>query len=192
MDTNQGDVTVALVHGAFADSASWADAISELHATGISSVAISNPLRGLTHDVAAHPPTLLGRALKPRTYPNGAEPAPELYIEQAAFHQVFAGDLPASRVAPMSVSQRPVAAGAFTESLTGEPAWKSLPSWFVIATADNAIHPDSQRANAERMNATVVEIAGSHAVTVSNPADVAAVITAAVATARATEELVSS
>jgi pimeloyl-ACP methyl ester carboxylesterase len=62
-----------------------------------------------------------------------------------------------------------------------EPAWKKLPSWFAVATADHAIHPDSQRAAAKRLGATTIEVdGGSHAIAVSRPDEVAGLIVAAV------------
>jgi pimeloyl-ACP methyl ester carboxylesterase len=62
-----------------------------------------------------------------------------------------------------------------------EPAWRSKPSWYLVATDDRMIPPPAQRAMAERAGATVTETPGSHAVYVSNPAAVAAVIAQAAA-----------
>ena len=58
----------------------------------------------------------------------------------------------------------------------GIPAWKSLPSWFLVATNDQAIPPDAERSFAKRMGATTVEIASSHVAMVSHPDDVVALI----------------
>jgi pimeloyl-ACP methyl ester carboxylesterase len=58
----------------------------------------------------------------------------------------------------------------------GVPAWKSLPSWFLVATDDQAIPPDAERSFAQRMGATTVEIASSHVAMVSHPDDVVALI----------------
>jgi pimeloyl-ACP methyl ester carboxylesterase len=80
----------------------------------------------------------------------------------------------------MALTQRPVSLDAFTTEVTGTPAWKNLPSWAVVATSDHAIHPDAERDMAKRAGAETVEINGSHAVAVSQPAAVADVILRAV------------
>ncbi|RFA19823.1 hypothetical protein B7R25_10985 [Subtercola boreus] len=123
--------------------------------------------------IAAYPPTLLGSSLITRTFPAAGGSSPEVFIDESSFHAVFAADLTDTQVSSMAVSQRPIAAGAFAEPLTGIPAWKEVPSWFIVATEDRAIDPDSQRAVATRIGATRVEIQASHAVAVSNPARVA-------------------
>ena len=81
-----------------------------------------------------------------------------------------------------SSTQRPVSLDAFTTTVTGTPAWKTLPSWAIIATADQAIHPDAERDMAKRAGSTITEIDASHAVPATHPADVAKVIVRAVRT----------
>jgi pimeloyl-ACP methyl ester carboxylesterase len=130
--------------------------------------------------VESFPPVELGTSVVPQQFPDGEGADTELTIRRDAFPSVFAADLPAEFTATAAVSQRPIAARALSEPLAVEPAWKSLPSWFVVATADNAIHPDSQRAAAERLGATTVEVDASHAVAVSRPDEVASLILAAV------------
>jgi len=71
--------------------------------------------------------------------------------------------------------QQPLAASAFG-TVMGEPAWKSLPSWYLVATKDHAIPPDAERSFAKRMKATTVEIPSSHVAMVSHPDDVAKLI----------------
>jgi pimeloyl-ACP methyl ester carboxylesterase len=61
----------------------------------------------------------------------------------------------------------------------GEPAWKSLPSWYLVATDDEALPPDAERLFAKRMGATVVEVPSSHLAMVSHPGDVAKLAEAA-------------
>ena len=61
----------------------------------------------------------------------------------------------------------------------GVPAWKSLPSWYLVATGDEAIPPDAERLFASRMGATVVEVASNHVAMVSHPDDVAKLIATA-------------
>jgi pimeloyl-ACP methyl ester carboxylesterase len=130
--------------------------------------------------VESFPPVDLGTSLVQQTFPDGESAEVELTIRRDAFASVFAADLPADFTATAAASQRPIAARALGEPLAVEPAWKALPSWFLVATADNAIHPDSQRAAAKRLDATTVEVDASHAVAVSRPDEVANLILAAV------------
>ena len=125
--------------------------------------------------------SLLGPALRPAQYPTGggAEPGAEFYIDPASFHEVFCADLPAEQAAVMAVSQRPGADVGFGEP-TQNPAWKTLPSWAVVGTADNAIGPTGVRLMAQRSGAEVTEIDASHVVMMSQPQAVADVILAAV------------
>ena len=135
--------------------------------------------------LAGFPEPLLNTSMTPRNYPVGAGgSAPELYIEKDKFAAVFAADLPAEQLAVLAVSQRPLSAPGFVEPLTVEPAWRTLPSWFLVTSQDNAIDPASQRAAAERMGATIVEVPASHAVALSQPVAVAGVILDAVAAIR--------
>lgn len=131
--------------------------------------------------VAGFPEVELGTALVPRQFPIAGGTDTEFTIQRDKFAGVFAADLPAEFTATAAVSQRPVAQGALGEPLGVEPAWKTLPSWFAVATADNAIHPDSQRAAAKRLGSTTIEVdGGSHAIAVSRPDEVAGLIVAAV------------
>jgi hypothetical protein len=92
----------------------------------------------------------------------------------------FAADLPAEQAAVMAATQRPAAEGAFSES-AGVPAWKSLPSWAVVATGDKAAGTDVIRAMAQRAGATITEVEGSHVIMISQPQVVTDVILTAVA-----------
>jgi pimeloyl-ACP methyl ester carboxylesterase len=130
--------------------------------------------------------SILGTAQVPLQYPaaDGADKAVELAIDPEKFREAFAADLPAKQTAVMAATQRPVAQLAFTEP-SGPPAWKSLPSWTVLATADKAAGTDVIRSMAERAGATITEADGSHVIMVSQPAIVAEVIkTAAAAVGR--------
>jgi pimeloyl-ACP methyl ester carboxylesterase len=119
--------------------------------------------------------------LKQWTYPvEGGDPAIEVTIAADAFPSVFAADVAPDVTQVLAVSQRPLAAAAFDEKATAA-AWKTKPSWALVAGADQAINPDVERFGAERAGATVVEIEGaSHAVAVSRPKDVADLIRDAV------------
>jgi pimeloyl-ACP methyl ester carboxylesterase len=93
----------------------------------------------------------------------------------ATFHQAFGADLPAADAAFLAVSQVPWAVDAMAGQVT-EPAWRTKPSWYLIATGDRMIPLSAQRAMAQRANATQVEVAASHAVYLSQPRVVAAFI----------------
>ena len=125
--------------------------------------------------------SILGTVQVPRHYPGkGGEQAVELTIDPAGFREAFAADLPAEQTAVMAATQRPVAEAAFSEP-NGPPAWKSLPSWAVVATADKAAGTDLVRSMAERAGATIAEVDGSHVIMVSQPQAVTDVILQAVA-----------
>ncbi|WP_327139719.1 alpha/beta fold hydrolase [Nocardia sp. NBC_01327] len=98
-----------------------------------------------------------------------------LFLDRAKFHDSFAGDLSEEEAAFMGDSQVPWGVGAAGGEV-GTPAWRSKPSWYLIATADHMIPPPVQRAMAERAEAKITEVAGSHAVYVSQPEAVAALI----------------
>jgi pimeloyl-ACP methyl ester carboxylesterase len=112
----------------------------------------------------------LGPALVTRQYPTGTgdETAAELYVNPANFNDVFCGDLPEAQASVLGASQRPIAAAAFDEK-SGAPAWKTLPSWAVVATGDKAAGTDITLAQAKRANADIVEADGSHLIMVSQP-----------------------
>ena len=88
--------------------------------------------------------------------------------------------MPEGQTALMAATQRPVADVAFSEA-SGPPAWKSVPSWAVVATADKAAGTDVVRSMAERAGATITELDGSHVIMVSQPTAVAEVISNAAA-----------
>jgi pimeloyl-ACP methyl ester carboxylesterase len=126
--------------------------------------------------------SVLSTALVPLHYPTGqgAETAVEFAINPARFHEAFAADLPAEQAAVMAATQRPVAELAFSEP-SGVPAWKSLPSWTVVATGDKAAGSDVIRAMARRAGAKITEVEGSHVIMISQPQIVTDVILSAVA-----------
>jgi pimeloyl-ACP methyl ester carboxylesterase len=98
-----------------------------------------------------------------------------LLLDREKFAASFAGDVPAAQAAFMADSQVPWGVGALAGSIT-DPAWRVKPSWYLVATDDHMIPPPAQRAMAERAGSTVTEVAGSHAIYVSQPAAVAALI----------------
>ncbi|MBO1331420.1 alpha/beta fold hydrolase [Streptomyces sp. VRA16 Mangrove soil] len=119
--------------------------------------------------------------LKEWTYPvEGGDPAVEVTIAADAFPAIFAADVPAEVTEVLAVAQRPLAASVFEEKATAA-AWRTKPSWALVAGADEAINPEVERFGAERAKANVVELDGaSHAVAVSRPAEVAHLIREAV------------
>ena len=125
--------------------------------------------------------SLLGTAQVQRAYPTGPgrETAPEFLVDPGRFREVFAADLPAEQAAVLAATQRPVAAAAFSD-VSGPPAWKSLPSWAVVATADKAAGTDVVRSMAQRAGAEIVEVEASHVVMVSQPQAVTELILKAV------------
>jgi pimeloyl-ACP methyl ester carboxylesterase len=230
--------TIVLVHGAFAESASWNTVIEQLQAHGLEAVAAANPLRSLSGDaayvrdviagvggpvvLAAHsyggmviteaaarndavlglvyvsafapdsgesaftlatkfPGSSLAEALDAHPVSTGGN---ELVIRSDAFHHQFAADVPVAQAALMAATQRPVTEAALSEGLpTDAPAWKDIPSWFVIGALDLTIPATLQRFMAERAGArAVLEVPGaSHGVGVSSPGPVASTIVDAVA-----------
>jgi pimeloyl-ACP methyl ester carboxylesterase len=124
--------------------------------------------------------SVLNAALVPLQYPTGQdqETAVEFAIDPVKFHDAFAADLPPEQTAVMAATQRPAAQSAFSEP-SGPPAWKSLPSWAVVATGDKAAGSDVVRSMAQRAGATITEAEGSHVIMISQPEIVAGVITAA-------------
>ena len=114
--------------------------------------------------------SLLGAALRPAPYaiPGQAEPGIELFIDPASFHEAFCADLPAELAAVMAVSQRPGGAEGFGEP-TAAAAWKTLPSWALIGTADKTIGVSGLRLMAERAGAISTEIDASHVAMISQP-----------------------
>jgi pimeloyl-ACP methyl ester carboxylesterase len=118
--------------------------------------------------------SLLGPALRPAQYSTGAggQPGTELYIDPASFHEVFCADLPEKTAAIMAVSQRPGDATGFGEK-TQAAAWKTLPSWAVIGTADKVVGVTGLRLMAGRAGAKSVAVDASHVAMISQPKIVA-------------------
>ena len=104
----------------------------------------------------------------------------EFTVAPKGFHESFCADIPAADAAFYAAAQRPLAGVALTEA-AGVPAWRSLPVWAVLPTADRCIDPGVHRFSYDRMGATVTEIEGaSHVVMISHPKEVAEVVMTAV------------
>ncbi len=227
--------TVVLVHGAFAESASWNGVIARLADYGVRTMAPPNELRSIPGDAANlsavlgsidGPVVLVGhsyggavttnavgpgsnvRALvylagfAPDTGENIGElsgrlpgstlgenvyPVPladgsnDLYIRQENFHQQFCADVDDATAFKMSITQRPLRDVALNGA-SGEPAWRALPSWFLIPELDRNIPAAVHHLMADRAGAVdTIEVAGSaHAIPVSHPDQSADIIRAAV------------
>jgi pimeloyl-ACP methyl ester carboxylesterase len=100
------------------------------------------------------------------------------WLPEEDFVKHFAADVDPVRARVMHAVQQPVAGAAF-QDVMGVPAWKSLPTWFMVATADEAIPPEAERQFAARMGATTIEVASSHVAMVSHPDEVAQLIVTA-------------
>ncbi len=120
-------------------------------------------------------PSLLGHALRP-------DAAGFVTIDRTQFHEVFAQDLPRTQSSVMAATQKPVIGSGFAAT-SPVAAWRTTPSWYVIAQNDNVINPELERFYATRMKATVTEIKASHVVFISHAKEVATVIEAAAAAA---------
>ncbi|TMD92242.1 MAG: alpha/beta hydrolase [Chloroflexi bacterium] len=102
-----------------------------------------------------------------------------LFLDKAKFHVSFAADVDEEKAAFMADSQVPWGVEALSGTIS-EPAWKTKPSWYLVSTDDKMIPPPAQRFMSKRAGSTVVEVAGSHAIYVSQPNAVAALIETAV------------
>jgi pimeloyl-ACP methyl ester carboxylesterase len=121
--------------------------------------------------------SVLTSATLEKQFPVGEGPqtATELIIDPARFRAVFTADLPQLESDVYGLSQRPIVASAFAEE-TGHPAWKDLPAWAAVGTADKAAGADVVRSMAQRAGARITEIEGSHVIMISQPDAVTEVI----------------
>ncbi|WP_351226638.1 alpha/beta hydrolase [Streptomyces sp. NPDC002133] len=128
--------------------------------------------------------SVIGDILRPVpiTNPDGSKDV-DLYIDQSKFHQAFAADVPAHTAGLMAVTQRPGTGTALNEP-SGEPAWKTIPSWGLVGTNDQIIPRELQVYMAKRANAHIEEVQSSHAVSVSHPDAVTRIVEKAARTVR--------
>jgi pimeloyl-ACP methyl ester carboxylesterase len=127
--------------------------------------------------IAGSKDSVLTSALQEYQYPTGqnGETATEVIIDPSRFRAVFTADLPQLQSDVYGLSQRPVAAAAFAEK-NGPAAWKNLPVWAAVGTADLAAGSDLTRSMAKRAGAEITEIDGSHVIMISQPDAVTEVI----------------
>jgi pimeloyl-ACP methyl ester carboxylesterase len=131
------------------------------------------------------------QALPPAT--NGIKQTEDgyFYIDPAVFHADFAADLPATKAAFMAESQVLISADSFTHKVTS-PAWKTKPTWYMVATADRSINPDQERMMAKRANAKTIEVGSSHVAYMSHPKETAKLIEEAATATPAKKEAATS
>ena len=110
-----------------------------------------------------------------RPYPGGVD----VYITPSAFHEVFCADVQQKTADVMAAEQRPLEAATLAQA-SGTPAWKTIPSWYLVAKDDHAIPPATERFMAQRAGATTREVRSSHVAMISRPDDVTDLILDAV------------
>jgi pimeloyl-ACP methyl ester carboxylesterase len=98
-----------------------------------------------------------------------------LYIDPASFAADFCADCPPAKAEFMAISQVLFSKDSFTTPVKS-PAWKSKPSWYMVATADHSINPEQERKMAKRANAKTIEVNSSHAAYISHPKETAKLI----------------
>jgi pimeloyl-ACP methyl ester carboxylesterase len=135
------------------------------------SLGAAGALDGASNDLVEH--------LLVRPYAGMADGDGDAYINPDVFHHQFCADLPADTAAVMAVSQRPITLQCFGTP-SGPAGWKTLPSWYMVASSDNAIPPVAERAMAARAGATTVEVESSHVAFISHPDETVELILAAV------------
>ena len=112
------------------------------------------------------PPALVHQSVDDRGF---------VWLSEEDFTKHFAADVDAVKARVMFAVQQPLVASGLGEAM-GVPAWKSLPTWYLVATNDEAIPPEAERAFAKRMGATTTEVPASHVAMVSHPAEVARLV----------------
>ncbi|WP_198035098.1 alpha/beta fold hydrolase [Streptacidiphilus rugosus] len=109
-----------------------------------------------------YPDLGLGETMRP-------DAAGYISLDRDRFASIFAGDVDADKVAIMAAVQKPANGALFEAVFTDAPAWRELPSWYVVSTGDLTLNPEAQRFMAERIGATVAEVDSSHVAMVSHP-----------------------
>ena len=133
------------------------------------------PLAGSDSALAVADPTTV---FDLRPYPGAAAGDFDIYLKPNVVTDYFAPDLPRRTALALAATQRPIALSAGSEP-SGQPAWRTTPSWYLIGTQDMIIPPAQQRFMAERADAHIVEVKASHVSLISKPQAVARLITTA-------------
>ena len=166
------DGPVVLVGHSYGGAVITNAAVGEPNVKALVYIAAFAPDKGesLVQLVSMNPGSQIGPAtldFRPYPLPDGGT-GTDLYLKKSAFHDAFAGDLPLTVTDQMQATQRPFSNEAFT-ALSGEPAWKKIPSWYMVARQDHAIPPATERFMAQRAHASIVEVDASHVVMISQP-----------------------
>jgi pimeloyl-ACP methyl ester carboxylesterase len=127
-------------------------------------------------------PASIEQALPQASKAFKADSAGNWWIDQAHFAADFAADVPPAEARFMAASQVPISTDSFTHKIT-TPAWKTKPSWYMVATADRSINPEQERMMAKRAHAKTVEVNASHVAYMSHPKETAQLIEEAAASA---------
>src|SRR5215469_7652587 len=198
-DSSRGDPTWVLVHGAWADGSSWKEVILRLLREGLQVIAAPIPLTSLSDDTAAvqraiaktqGPVILAGHAyagaviatinderLKALVYIAALAPDADgfIWMPDDGFRNAFAQNATADQIALSAAVQKPIALKCIQEPVP-KPAWRSKPSWFLIAEEDRMINPKTQNFMAKRMGATTRSLAVDHTPLLSAPEKVVDII----------------
>ena len=174
---NQIDGPVLLVGHSYGGAVTSNAAAKASNVVGLVYVAALIPEEGERNADVHSKDSIIGTLLIERQYPTGSDgqTAPEYSLDPAHFRRAYAADVPEERTRLMAAEQRPIAAAAFADS-SGPVAWKTLPSWAIVATEDVAAGTDVIRSMAERAAAKITELRGSHAIMISQPQAVTDVI----------------
>jgi pimeloyl-ACP methyl ester carboxylesterase len=173
IDAQPGPV-VAVAH-------SWGGAVLTAAATGAKNVKLLVYVSAFAPDEGEIALNLLQK------YPTEAfaafrpDPAGFAIIDRAQFHDIFCADVPEAEARVLAATQRPAQFALFNHTF-GEPAWKTIPSWFLVAKKDRTVPPDLERMFAARMKATTREFDSSHVPFLSQPAEFTKFVTEAAET----------
>ncbi len=129
--------------------------------------------------LAGEPPDLLAVAVI-RPFPDAGEGNGDAYLNPDVFPEVFCQDLPTEVGMAMATTQRPAALASLVQP-SGPPAWRDIPSWYLVASSDRVIPPGAERIMAERAGATMIEIESSHVAMISHADEVTSLIRDALA-----------
>jgi pimeloyl-ACP methyl ester carboxylesterase len=174
---SQIDGPVLLVAHSYGGAVTSNAAVKASNVVGLVYVAALIPDEGERNADVHSKDSILSTALVERQYPAGpdGQTAPEYTLDPAQFRKVYAADVPEERTRLMAAEQRPVSGNAFADA-SGPVAWKTLPSWAIVATEDVGAGTDVIRSMAERSGAKITELRGPHAIMISQPQAVTDVI----------------
>jgi len=130
------------------------------------------PLAGPDSALAVADPTTVFTLVPPTLPPT---PATDLYLKESTFVRSFANGIPARDARMLAATQRPATVGALNEP-SGVPAWRTIPSWYLIGSEDLIIPPTAEKAMAERAGSTISSFHAGHLGLISDPASVARII----------------